>query len=708
MIRAASSRLGLFLAAGLAAACAWGQSVPLLAEGFNAPAWPVGWTTQTLSVGIGSGHNPTGEVVDSSLYTNATPYEGSHFVRFNSWFARSNAQVRLASPAIDASASGELSVQFAWHQDSRTGKDNEGVTLQWSTNGETWHAAAPLTMRRGTPSEQWVLKRHRLPPEARSGTLRIAFHFLSQWGNNCYLDDVRVLDTPAIAAFPYEESFEDGFGAWAAGIGSDYPWTRHQGLTPSGAFPGQTTGPSGAHDGTYYVYVEASDPNIPSKTMTLEAPFDFSALYEPRLAFFSHLCGSAVGALHVEASTNGGLSWATEWSVSGARQANETDAWEAQHVDLAAYGGMADVRLRFRGVTDTGGLGDMAIDDVRVEETLYVPHAVCVDESAPLQAARVSAGAPIQKSWTLRNQGNSEWSRDAGVAFAFGGGDNPAAVDRLELDEEEVVLPGAERSFAIEFAAPTQRGIHAGFWSLRVGGTNFGERVWLHLAVDTPDVEIANFGREWVSDATTSATLAGQADPTAGGHLRWSNSLTGATGHVPATPSWAIPDVALGTGTNLLAVVASNAYGVARTSLVAVVRTPPGADTSGNGLPDWWEEQHFGGIAAANPAEDSDDDGANNADEYVAGTDPTDPESLFALTMVRAAPALPGTLVFEWSGVDGREYSIWMATNLSMSFSHVAGPIIPSGTAPMDYAHPAPQPAGAVFYRLGVALSGVE
>ncbi|MEA1987180.1 MAG: hypothetical protein U9N76_06805, partial [Candidatus Marinimicrobia bacterium] len=70
------------------------------------------------------------------------------------------------------------------------------------------------------------------------------------------IDLVRILD--------YSESFEIGFNKWIQLSSDDGNWTRNSGGTPSGS-----TGPSGAHDGSYYLYTEASngaDPGFPNKT----------------------------------------------------------------------------------------------------------------------------------------------------------------------------------------------------------------------------------------------------------------------------------------------------------------------------------------------------------------------------------------------------------------------------------------------------------
>lgn len=60
---------------------------------------------------------------------------------------------------------------------------------------------------------------------------------------------------------------------------------------------------------------------------------------------------------------------------------------------------------------------------------------------------------------------------------------------------------------------------------------------------------------------------------------------------------------------------------------------PPG-DADSDGIPDSWERAFFGTVAACDPTEDRDRDGMTNAQEYVADTDPTNPESLLRLKRV--------------------------------------------------------------------------
>ncbi|TVR46267.1 MAG: hypothetical protein EA425_17435, partial [Puniceicoccaceae bacterium] len=59
-------------------------------------------------------------------------------------------------------------------------------------------------------------------------------------------------------------------------------------------------------------------------------------------------------------------------------------------------------------------------------------------------------------------------------------------------------------------------------------------------------------------------------------------------------------------------------------------------DTNRNGIPDWWELQHFGDLAQSAYG-DFDGDGVNNRDEWLDGTDPADPEDRFFRLRLNAA-----------------------------------------------------------------------
>lgn len=132
-----------------------------------------------------------------------------------------------------------------------------------------------------------------------------------------------------------------------------------------------------------------------------------------------------------------------------------------------------------------------------------------------------------------------------------------------------------------------------------------------------------------------------------------------------------------------------------RIERVDLVVATPFVDSDGDGLPDDWEQQYFGG--QANPGDDPDGDGMNNLAEYKAGTDPTDPNSRFAF--IRVQPHVEAGLVVEWASVTGESYELQRSADLLTGFVAIQSNI--SATPPKNTHHDATATgAGPYFYRL--------
>ena len=120
-----------------------------------------------------------------------------------------------------------------------------------------------------------------------------------------------------------------------------------------------------------------------------------------------------------------------------------------------------------------------------------------------------------------------------------------------------------------------------------------------------------------------------------------SNAVLVVTGNDAATPSNAVP-----------------------VSMTVVAGEEP--DCDGDLMPDGWEKRYFGSAANGDPAADSDGDGQNNLEEYIAGMDPTNAASAF---MVRTFDTPSGgEFILSWDAVTGRVYSIYWQTNLTDAF----------------------------------------
>jgi len=100
------------------------------------------------------------------------------------------------------------------------------------------------------------------------------------------------------------------------------------------------------------------------------------------------------------------------------------------------------------------------------------------------------------------------------------------------------------------------------------------------------------------------------------------------------------------------------------------VRRPSDTDLDADGLPDLWEWSHFSTLSECDPLADPDADHASNLAEYIAGTDPSDPESRLVLSVSR----LPdGRDLLSWTPVlTNRVYSPLYKADLTASWYPLA------------------------------------
>jgi len=136
-----------------------------------------------------------------------------------------------------------------------------------------------------------------------------------------------------------------------------------------------------------------------------------------------------------------------------------------------------------------------------------------------------------------------------------------------------------------------------------------------------------------------------------------------------------------------------------------------GFDSDSDGLIDEWEMAWFGNLLP-NSTGDSDGDGATNGYEYFAGTNPTDPNSRFRLSIQRIS-STTNEVSFVAQAASGngyqnkaRTYTLeWRASLSTGSWTTVAGYVGVLGTGQtVRYAVP-PQGPATGFYRVVIQLN---
>jgi len=155
-------------------------------------------------------------LTSSTNPTVAAAYDGTYLVRYNSYSISSGStRVSLIHPFSSVGKTG-LTVDFAWYEDSGYSGDPDRVEVQWSTNGVDWTTAGTAYARYNAVTG-WKTKSQALPVGAENQTnLYVAFLFISDYGNNCCLDDAKVKSgATTLWADSFETSTAKGAILWS-------------------------------------------------------------------------------------------------------------------------------------------------------------------------------------------------------------------------------------------------------------------------------------------------------------------------------------------------------------------------------------------------------------------------------------------------------------------------------------------------------------
>ncbi|MFO8054670.1 MAG: glycine-rich protein, partial [Bacteroidales bacterium] len=210
----------------------------------------------------------------------------------------------------------------------------------------------------------------------------------------------------------FTESWESGQGSWTGDIGtSNAMWQLENGATGS-----SNTGPSGAHDGTEYIYFEAGS----SGTATMVSPaIDLSTgSSEAVFSFWMHAYGSDIPGtqLTIGVGTNSSGPFTTEYDTTfnAEVQSSSGDPYVQQYVDLTSYLGQV-IYLEIEYTTSSTYEADLALDLMEV--------STCISCPTPTNFSVSNiTGSSVDLSWNDPGTG-STWEIEYGNAgFTLGSG----------------------------------------------------------------------------------------------------------------------------------------------------------------------------------------------------------------------------------------------------------------------------------------------
>jgi len=121
----------------------------------------------------------------------------------------------------------------------------------------------------------------------------------------------------------------------------------------------------------------------------------------------------------------------------------------------------------------------------------------------------------------------------------------------------------------------------------------------------------------------------------------------------------------------------------------------PAGDGDNDGLPDTWENTHFGNTTSQTGAGDPDSDGTENRAEYLLGLSPVNGSQAFKATQSNVVPGTGVTLT--WPAQNGLTFTVWRSTTLS-GWTQLGGTVTATG-ATATYTDTT-APLGKAFYKV--------
>ena len=310
------------------------------------------------------------------------------------------------------------------------------------------------------------------------------------------LKDLLCGENTTLTTLPQLESFETTLGIWSQNSDDHINWSRHSKATSS-----FKTGPSGASDGDYYLYIEASRSNQPEKTAIIT-----SKCLQPNatdgIQFEYHMFGSKMGSLHLEIKTETN-DWTTLWSKSG----NQGNNWNTETISLADYAGQV-VKLRFKGITGRSWSSDIALDNIQIKDSFC--------ESEPLVSPQRESFETTLGIWSTENYDYFNWSRHSNGTTSNGTGPSGANDGKYYLYmEASASLPNPPEKIAFL----TSKCLHPNLtdtiqFDYHMYGSHMGS---LELEIKTPTNDwtalwskSGNQGNNWTTETVSLADYAGQ------------------------------------------------------------------------------------------------------------------------------------------------------------------------------------------------------
>ncbi len=194
---------------------------------------PPCWTNQHLN-----GDNDI-KAISSAINPSASAYGGSG--KMAVWYSSiidDGEESILISPPLNTQGRSSLYYSYRWYKSSGAPLAQfEGMQVQYSLDQNTWVSIGDFVSRYG-PTEGWEVNYFGLPAEAlNQETVYIGFRFISEQGQNCYLDEFAETNciAPTSLTVNYDDDYYKIILSWAEPIllpSNGYEWELREFGTP--------------------------------------------------------------------------------------------------------------------------------------------------------------------------------------------------------------------------------------------------------------------------------------------------------------------------------------------------------------------------------------------------------------------------------------------------------------------------------------------